>query len=312
MTLSLPPLAALELDSHTLRIVQAIDRSGSITAAARALGYSQPAISQHLRRLEGRIGMPIVHRVGRRVRLTDAGLVLVRHARAVTLALDAAANELAELSGLHAGRVRLAAFPTASATLVPGIVGELAIDHPGVEVSYLEAEPPEALRSLHAHESDLAVVFRYPGESEAPEEGAGALETWDLGRDEMLVVLGEGSGLAASDAIDLADLAEERWIAGCPQCRGRLLAVCERDGFVPRIGYETDNFVAVMRMVQAGLGVALLPGLALEATPLPAGVVARPTTRGDYRTVQLAALRSERRSPVLSATIDLIRGRGRR
>jgi len=97
-----------DLDAHSLRVVKAISDTGSITAAARQLGYSQPAVSQQLRRLERRAGMPIVERVGRGVRLTEAGRVLARHAAAVTTALDAAAGDLAELRGLRAGRVRIA------------------------------------------------------------------------------------------------------------------------------------------------------------------------------------------------------------
>ena len=107
-----------EIDVQTLRIVKAIADEGSVTGAAIALGYSQPAISQHLKRLENRLGVALVERVGRGVRLTDAGRVLARHAPAVTTVLDAAAGELAELRGLRAGRVRLVAFPSASPTVV--------------------------------------------------------------------------------------------------------------------------------------------------------------------------------------------------
>ncbi|HWD62006.1 MAG TPA: LysR family transcriptional regulator, partial [Humibacter sp.] len=108
MTLRSDPGPSLEVDAHTLRIVRAIVEHGSITAAATALGYSQPAVSQHLRRAEGRIGMPLVARSGRGIRLTEAGRVLAKHAVTITTALDAAAGELAELSGLRSGRVRLA------------------------------------------------------------------------------------------------------------------------------------------------------------------------------------------------------------
>jgi molybdate transport repressor ModE-like protein len=126
----------LDLDSHALRIVRAVADHGSITRAAQVLGYSQPAISQHLKRLEARLGMPVVTRAGRGVRLTEAGRVLARHAGTVTTALDAAAGELADLQGLRTGRVRLAAFPSASSTLVPRLLGMMGSTHPGVHVTY--------------------------------------------------------------------------------------------------------------------------------------------------------------------------------
>jgi DNA-binding transcriptional LysR family regulator len=116
---------AAAFDAHALRVVKAVADHGSLTAAAASLGYSQPALSQLLKRLEARIGVPLVERVGRRMRLTEAGEVLARHAPAVTSALDAAAGELDELRGLRTGRVRLAAFPSASATLVPRLLAEL-------------------------------------------------------------------------------------------------------------------------------------------------------------------------------------------
>ncbi|HEX7835259.1 MAG TPA: LysR family transcriptional regulator, partial [Pseudolysinimonas sp.] len=111
-----------ELDLHSVRIVRAIAEHGTISAAARALGYSQPAISQHLRRAEARLGVPLLVRAGRGVRLTEPGQVLARHAIAISSAMDAANGELAELVGLRTGTVRLAAFPSASSTLVPRLL----------------------------------------------------------------------------------------------------------------------------------------------------------------------------------------------
>ena len=119
-----------EFDVQALRVIRAIADEGSITAAAASLGYSQPALSQQMKRLEQRLGVPVIERVGRSVRLTEAGRVLARHAPAVTTALDAAAGELAELRGLRAGRVRLIAFPSASPTVVPRLLSDLAEHHP--------------------------------------------------------------------------------------------------------------------------------------------------------------------------------------
>src|SRR6478609_8137559 len=121
-----------DFDVQSMRVVKAIADEGSITGAAAALGYSQPAVSQQLKRLEERLGVALVERVGRSVRLTEAGRILARNAPAVTTALDAAAGELAELRGLRAGRVRLVGFPSASPTVIPRLLADLALHHSGI------------------------------------------------------------------------------------------------------------------------------------------------------------------------------------
>ncbi len=232
-----------ELDAQTLRIVGAIDEYGSITAAANALGYSQPAVSQHLRRAEQRLGLALAERVGRSVRLTEAGLVLARHARTITTAFDAAAGELAELSGLRAGRVRLVGFPTASSTLVPRLLRDLAREHPGLTVSYLEDEPPEAVEAVRSGAVDVAITFSYEGDRVDPHrDSAQGLTVETLWHDEMVLALPADHPAAAHDPVPMELLATETWVAGCPRCRGHLLQVAEFAGFSPAIAYETDNY----------------------------------------------------------------------
>ena len=307
MTLTRPE--ALDLDSQALRVVQRIAELGSITAAARSLGYSQPAVSQQLKRLEARIGMPVVSRVGRGVRLTEAGRILSRYAVSVTTALDAAAGELGELAGLRSGRVRLASFPSASSTIVPTLLRELATVHPGLQLSYREAEPPEAVQFVRDQAADLAITFSYPGDPGDPHRSsARGLAVLPLWRDEMLVVLPAAHPLATRTVVDLADLAAENWIAGCPRCRAHLLALAEPRGYLPRIAHETDNFVAVFGLVAAGLGVALVPTLAVAASALPPGAVARPTSGGDFRTIHLVAASGSDLIPAVAATTRAITG----
>ncbi len=300
---------AESLDLLTVRLVRRIAEHGSLTAAAASIGYSQPAVSQHLRRFEQRTGIALIERAGRGVRLTQSGRVLARHANAVATALEAAAGELAEIRGLRAGRVRLAAFPSASATLVPKLIAGLAARHPGVTVSYVEAEPPEAVAAVRADRSDLAITFSYPGDRDDPHtERARGLDVRSIGAEPMQVVLPEGHPAAASDAVDLADLAADAWIAGCPSCRGHLLELADGAGFRPRIGFETDNFVAVESMVAQGLGVALLPELALAASPRRPGVVVRPTAGGDVRSLHLVTARGGARVPAVAAAVAVIEG----
>ncbi|MFC5790433.1 LysR family transcriptional regulator [Agromyces tardus] len=306
MTVDEPALQH-ELDAASLGAMRAIADHGSITAAAAALGYSQPAMSQQLRRAEARAGMALVERTGRGIRLTAAGRVLARHGAAVATAIEAAGGELAALRGLRSGRVRLTAFPSASPTIVPEFMAVMASRHPGVVVSFVEAEPPEAVAAVREDRADLALTFSYPGDRGDPHgESARGLEVRTLGSDRMHVVLPQGHPLAAGGRVELAGLAEERWIAGCPRCRGHLLELCDAAGFAPRIAVETDNFVAVEEMVASGLGVAVLPGLAIQSAGARAGVVVRETAGEDRRTVHLVAARGATGVPAVAVAAEVL------
>src|SRR5919199_3607154 len=136
------------LDVRRLQLLRAVAREGSLSAAARASGYTQPAVSHSINRLEAEVGTALLTRLGRGVQLTDAGLALVEHADAVLSRLDAAEEEVASIAGLRAGRVRLAAFPSASATLISGALARLRAEHPGIAVTFTEHEPEDALPLL--------------------------------------------------------------------------------------------------------------------------------------------------------------------
>jgi DNA-binding transcriptional LysR family regulator len=265
------------LDLTRLRVLEAVARHGSVTAAARALHYAQPSVSHHLARLEAETGTTLFQRAGRGIRLTDAGRMLAQRAAEILGRLDAAENELAALAGLREGRVRLAAFPSALGTLVPAAAARLQALQPGIDLMLTEAEPPEALRMLRAGYVDVAVIFRHeqaestPGEEE--EEGTRGILLLDepvylvtpLSAPDGEDARAPGRGTAAG----LAGYAAERWIAGCERCRDHLLRQCARAGFVPKIAFTTDDYVAVQALVAAGLGVTTLPGLALQAARHP-------------------------------------------
>lgn len=254
------------LDLVRLRVLAAVARTGSVTAAAKDLHYSQPAVSHHLARLEAETGAALLQRVGRGVRLTPAGALLAERAAEIIGRVDAAAAELTAHIGLHAGTVRLAGFSSALSTLVPAAAGALAGTHPGLELDLTDSHPPEALRLLRAGAVDVAIIFRY-AESAAE-------DTWirlhHLLDDPtyLLAAAPPGTLLAHRDA---------RWVAGCERCRGHLVDLCAREGFAPRIAYSTDDMVVMQALVAAGLGVTTIPGLALrahhaagvEATQLP-------------------------------------------
>lgn len=301
-----PHPSSSTLDAGSLLVVGAIASTGSITAAAHALGSSQPAVSQHLRRLERRLGMPVVERVGRGVRLTEAGAILAGHAVAVDRAVRAASEEVAALAGLRSGRVRLVAFPSASSMLVPQLLARLADEHPGIGVSFVEAEPPEAVAAVRAGEADVAITFSYPDDPDDPHrESAAGLHVRRFGTDPMRLVLPVDHARAGDRQVDLAALAGERWIAGCPRCRGHLLGLCRSSGFEPVIAHETDNAIAVTALVAAGLGVALLPTLALAAAQLPTEVVVLPTRNDDDRALHLVSAEHADRIPAVAALLRI-------
>ena len=197
-------------DVRDLTLVRAIADRGSITAAAHALGMSQPAVSQQLHRLEHRVGLPLVERVGRGVRLTEAGRIMSRHAPAVTTALDAATEELDDLRGLRTGRVRLMGFPSASPTLLPLVLAHLREHQPGVSVTYVEAEPPEAVAAVREGTADVALTFSYPGDSADPHRStAQGLSVRTVGRDDLVLVLPAGHRALKAGAGSSGDSAIE-------------------------------------------------------------------------------------------------------
>lgn len=295
------------LDVAALRLLQAIAEHGTLTAAAEALGASQPAVSQHVRRLERRLGTALLDRSARRVRLTEAGHVLARHGVAVNAAVRAAGAEVAALTGLQAGVVRLVAFPSSSATLVPRALSAIRRDHPGLTVSFDEAEPPQSLARLRAGTCDIAVAFAYPGvELGRGEDDLAGLVSRHLLDDPTLVALPADHPRAHDEDLDLADLAEETWIAGCPRCRGHLLSAAAGRGFVPAISYATDDYVAVLSLVAAGLGVAQLPKLVEPIAARHPGVVLREAAGMSRRTVHSVTTPDLLRVPAVAATIDAL------
>lgn len=241
-----------------LRVLAAVARHESVTEAAKELGYSQSSVSHHLSRLEAATGVKLVQRVGRGIRLTPEGRLLAGRATEIAGRVDAAANELAAQVGLQAGRVRLAANASVLSTLVPKAAAALSEAHPGLELSLVERHPVEAMQDLRDGEVDVALVYRHAGD---PVDAAGCRLTH---------VADDPIHLLSRRPDDrLADHRDSAWIGGCEQCRAELLDVCRREGFTPRIRSSSDDIVVVQALVAAGVGVAIQPGLALQAHRRP-------------------------------------------
>ncbi|MHC5703385.1 LysR family transcriptional regulator [Streptomyces sp. PKU-MA01144] len=287
------------IEPRHLRVLRAVAATGSFSAAARELGCTQPAVSQQMKALEASAGTPLLVRTGREMRLTQAGEALVRHAAGILAGLTAAEEEVAAIAGLRSGRVRLVSFPSGSSTLVPTALAALRAAHPGTRVSLVEAEPPRSEEMLREGDCDVALAFRY---------GAGGTEWSDLVvrpllSDRLTGLVPEGHRLADADSVSIADLADEPWIAGCPRCRRRLVEVCEESGFTPRIDFATDDYPAVVGLVGAGLGVAVLPGLALESV-LPKGARTVAVEPPVHREIVALTLPDLAQVPAVAATLD--------
>jgi len=292
------------LEARHLRVLRAVAVGGSFSAAARALGCTQPAVSQQIRALETSVGTPLLVRTGREMRLTEAGEALVRHAGGILAQLTAAEEEVAALAGLRAGRVRLVSFPSGSSTLVPTALAALRAAHPGTRVFLEEAEPPRSVELLRQGDCDVALAFRYEGAGGAQDAREWEdLEVRPLLTDRLVGLVPAGHRLAGAGRIGIADLADEPWIAGCPRCRGQLVEVCAGAGFSPRIDFATDDYPAVVGLVGAGLGVAVLPQLAVESVR-PRGtriVEIEPAVRREIVALTLPDLA---RVPAVAATLD--------
>ena len=242
------------LDVTRLRVIDAVARHGSVTAAARELHYSQPSVTHHLARLEAETGAQLLQRVGRGIRLTPAGQLLADRAAEIIGRIAAADAELSAHVGLTAGRVRLAGFSSAIGSLVPQAVAALASRHPGLQISLTDTHPPDAIELLCTGKIEVAIIFRY---DETDPEPTG-VRLHHLLDDPVYL-------LSARPGRTLGTLRGATWIAGCDRCRSHLLSLCADEGFEPRIGYISDDMVVMQALVAAGLGVATLPGLALRA-----------------------------------------------
>jgi molybdate transport repressor ModE-like protein len=290
------------MDSRRLLVFREVARAGSISAAARVLGWTQPAVSQQLRTLEREVGSPLVLRGAGGVELTEPGKVLLTRADAVAGQLHMASEELAALTQLRGGTVRLAAYPSAAATLVPRVVAAMLSRHPDIDVTLTEAEPPEAIGLVHAGDVDVALVFGY---DDRPVAGAG-LRWLRLAEEPVHLVLPPGHRLADRSSIATGDLADDPWIMGCLRCREHAVALCRAAGFEPRVRHVSDDYLVVQNLVAVGLGVTLLPNSALEAYR-NREVLVRPSSAWGTRTYGVVHRDGADTVPATAAFLRLVR-----
>lgn len=297
----------VDVQLESLEAFLAVARYGSITGAARALGFTQPAVSRQVATLEAQTGTRLFDRLARGVALTDEGRCLLPHAEAVAGRLAAARRDLDALRGLGAGRLRVGAFPTALAALVPRALAAFRSAHPDVALALAEGRTPALLEHLRSGDADVAVVSAPPGQP----VDTGRLGLHHLLDEHLLVAVAAGHPLAAQRTARLAAFAGDPFIVGSATAEDTLMRVSLPPGFRPRVDIVTADWTAKLGCVAAGLGVALIPALAARAAPPDIRLVRLHTDDAPVRQVFAATAAGRHPPAAVSALIGCLSDAGR-
>lgn len=287
-----------------LQLLREVARRGSVRAAAEALSITASAVSQQLRILESEAGAKLLEPQGRGVRLTEVGARLVEHADTILAAIEAAESDLAAAREEVSGTLRVAAFPTAARAILPAVIADLGRAHPALRVTLRDLETDESLAAVRRDEVDLAVVDEYP-EARIRETG---IDLEPLLEDPLVLAVPPGmAGLEAPVAI--ADLADASWIMDTEASTIYRAVVrhCRSAGFEPRVRSNCRDYSVIIALVEAGLGVALLPGLALRDRETRARLV--PIEPPLRRRVLVASKPERRARPAVAAMVAALRER---
>jgi DNA-binding transcriptional LysR family regulator len=298
------------LNVQRLRVLREVAGRGSFSEAANALNYTQSAVSQSIAALEAEAGLPLLERDRRGVRPTTAGERLIEHAGRILTQLDAAEAELGAIAGLRGGELRMASFPTAGATLMPLAIADFRSAHPDVAISLIEGEPEEIAPRLRDGEFDLALLFDFEGTAGY---GPGIAAT-SLFEDPMRLALPKGHRLATKSKISLEDLGEDAWVqtSEASACARHVVRICRQAGFEPRVSFESDDYLTVQGLVAAGVGVALIPELALSPTPSYDITVRELHPSGPVRRVVVGTPGGAFSLPAAAAMLDILQDTARR
>jgi molybdate transport repressor ModE-like protein len=293
------------LNASRLNVLREVVDHGSFSAAAESLSYSQSAVSQAIATLEGEVGTTLIERDRGGVRPTAAGAALVSHAEGILGRMEAAENELEAIVGGRAGRLRIASFPSAGATLLPRAIAAFGAAHPGVEVTLAEGEPEEIAPRLRAGEFDLALLYEFEGVGERP---GSRVRRFELLADPLHLALPISHPLARRPQVQLEDLREESWVqtSASGPCARHVVRSCHAAGFEPRVSFESDDYQTVQGLVAAGVGVGLIPRLALSAVRGDIHVRAL-HPQSPVRKVFAAARRGAPVTPAVATLLDTLR-----
>jgi len=293
------------LDVRRMKVLREVATRGSFSAAAEALSFTQSAVSQQIAALEREAGAVLVERSARGVRLTEAGEAVVRHAEAILARLAEAEAELEAIAGLRGGRLRMAAFESAGASIMPLAIAQFRKRHVAVELSLALEEADDAIARLRSGDLDLALA---EGAVERPGVPEG-VELVHLLDDPMYLALPTDHPLANKPRLRLSDLADDAWIQGQPgstcACNRLALRACQAAGFEPRVSFESSDWTAVQGLVAAGVGVALIAELG--TTTVRDDIVIRDLGRQiDDRKVYAAVPTGGYRSPATAAMVGIL------
>ena len=294
------------LNVGRLNVFREVVEHGSFSAAADALSYSQSAVSQAIATLEGEVGTALIERRRGGVRPTPAGAALAAHVGGILAQIDSAESEVAAIARGQGGRLRTASFPTAGSTLMPRAVAAFRASHPGVELTLAEGEPEEIAPRLRAGEFDLVLLFEFEGVGERLSTG---MRRYELLDDPLHLALPRDHRLARRKRIELADLREEAWVQTSAQspCAKHVIRSCHAAGFEPTVSFESDDYQTVQGLVAAGVGVALIPELALSTVREDINVRAlHPAS--PVRKVFAATPRGAAATPAVATMINVLRG----
>lgn len=293
------------LDTRRLRVLVQVARQGSFSAAADTLGYTQPAVSRQIATLEAEVGTQLVRRVPQGAVLTDAGRLLVDRAEAILVNLASAEEDLRQLAGLEGGRLRLAAFASGAASVMPLAIARFRERHPAVELDITMADPVDSLPRLRSGELDLALSHEALDEAGDLAAGIDLIHLFD---DPMYAVMPAGHPLAEKTKLALRSFADEPWMLAtsdtCPDAR-LFLRACHAAGFEPEIALQHDDYPAIIGFVAAGVGVALVPDMVTRT--IRDDVVVRALDPPPPPRPISAAVPADYCSPAAAAMLEILR-----
>jgi DNA-binding transcriptional LysR family regulator len=291
------------LNVQRLRLLDQLSVLGTISAVAEAAGYTRPAVSQQLAQLERELGMVLLEKAGRSVRLTGSAKAILEHSRPLFESLESVESFVATVSGGIAGEVRLAAFSSVTNTLIPHAIQSLSNKYPGLLTRIFEQEPSEAFLDLVANRLDIAIVDDpYPnGYSHK------LIQSIPYLTDYYFAVVPESHPLGLRNRIRLADLASERWAISRNASNHNALIIrsCRALGYEPLIVCECSHASTVVEMVRNGIAISVLPGLNLNS--IPPGVVVRPLANPLAREISITFRKGRESHPAIRAVVEALR-----